>query len=150
MKKFIICISIFTVILSMFVACGDKGEETESTTSAPTTHSISYINDNYSTTKPSYTAGAVKTSERFGDDDKAYVIAYYDENNFLAKEEVYENGKMAYYYISTGNDDMGNSTQVKYYTPDGKFVATHDNGFFFDEKGNKISETSFEALLGMK
>lgn len=150
MKKFIVCFSIFVVILSIFVACGDKEEETESTTSVATTHSISYIDDNYSTTKPSYTAGAVKTSERFGNDDRAYVIAYYDENKFLTKEEIYENGKMVYYYISAGNDEMGNATQVKYYTPDGKFVAAYDNGFFFDEKGNKISETSFEAKLGIK
>ncbi len=149
MKKFIICISIFTVMISMFVACGDKGEEAESTTSAPTTYSISHIDDDYSTTKPSFTAGAVATSERIDNDDKAYVIAYYDENGFRTKEEVYENGKMMYYYVSAGNDDMGNMTQVKYYTPGGKFVAAYDNGFFFDANGNKISETSFEALLGI-
>lgn len=148
MKKFIVCVSILVVILSIFVACGDKGEETSSTTSSATAYSISYIDDNYSTTKPSYTAGAVKTSERFGNDDRAYVIAYYDANNFLVKEEIYENGKMACYYVSSGNDEMGNATQVKYYTPDGKFVAVYDNGFFFDAKGNKMSESEVKAKLG--
>lgn len=147
MKKFIVCISILTVIVSLFVACGDEKDASPSTT---TTVPKSYIDDDYSTTKPSYTAGAVATSERFGNDDKAYVIAYYDENGFHTKEEVYENGKMMYYYTSAGNDDMGNMTQVKYYTPDGKFVAAYDHGFFFDAQGNKISETSFEALLGIK
>ena len=31
-----------------------------------------------------------------------------------------------------------------------KAVAYFDNGFFFDEKGNKMSETKFEELLGVK
>lgn len=150
MKKFIVCISILTVIVSLFVACGDENDDSQTTTTTTAVSEISYISDDYSTTKPSYTAGAVATSERFGNDDKAYVIAYYDENGFHTKEEVYENGKMMYYYTSAGNDDMGNMTQVKYYTPGGKFVAAYDHGFFFDAQGNKISETSFEALLGIK
>lgn len=150
MKKLIICISILIVIVSLFVSCEDENIEEQTTTTTTTAASeISYISDDYSTTKPSYTAGAVATSERFGNDDKAYVIAYYDENGFHTKEEVYENGKMMYYYTSAGNDDMGNMTQVKYYTPGGKFVAAYDNGFFFDANGNKISETTFEALLGI-
>lgn len=150
MKKFIVCVSIFTVIISLFVACGDKADDLAASTSAPTTHSISYIDDNYSTTKPQYTVGAVKTSEKNGTDNRASTITYYDENGFIAKEEVFENGKMVYYYTVSATDDMGNAVQVKYYTPKGKFVATFDHGFFFDAKGKKMSETSFEALLGVK
>ena len=147
MKKFIICISILIVILSLFVACGDEKDGSQTTT---TTVPKSYIDDDYSTTAPSYTAGAVETSEKIGTDDKEYVIAYYDADGFVTKEEVYEKGKMIYYYTSAGNDDLGNMTQAKYYTADGKFVAAYDNGFFFDAEGNKISETTFEALLGVK
>ena len=149
MKKIISILLCFIMLFSL-VACTEDGDSNPTTTTTTTaTSEISYISDDYSTTKPSYTAGAVATSERFGNDDKAYVIAYYDENGFHTKEEVYENGKMMYYYTSAGNDDMGNMTQVKYYTPGGKFVAAYDNGFFFDANGNKISETTFEALLGI-
>ncbi|MBO5420659.1 MAG: hypothetical protein J6A67_01790 [Clostridia bacterium] len=93
--------------------------------------------------------GAPKTSERYGNDDSAYIIVHYDENDLIAKEEIYENGKMAYYYIVTGTDEMGNCIQAKYYTPSGKFVATFDNRFFFDEKGKKMSEDEFESRLGV-
>lgn len=150
MKKIIVCVSILTVILSMFVACGDKADDSESTTSSATSHSKSTIDPNYSMTKPQYTVGSPKTSEKFGSDSRAYVIAHYDENGYVAKEDVYENGKMVYYYVVTGTDETGNAIQVKYYTPQGKFVAYFDNGFFFDEKGNKMSETKFEELLGVK
>lgn len=63
MKRFIVCISILTAILSMFVACVDKADDSESTTSSATSHSISTINPNYSMTKPQYTVGSPKTSE---------------------------------------------------------------------------------------
>ena len=148
MKKIIVYFSILTVILSMFVACSDKNDDSES--ASTTTHSISYIDENYSMTKPQHTVGSPKTSEKYGSDDNAYVIVHYDENGYVAKEDVYENGKMAYYYVVTGTDEVGNAIQIKYYTPQGKFVAYYDNTFFFDEKGNKISETSFETLLGIK
>ncbi len=150
MKKFIVCVSIFPVIISLFVACGDKADDSESTTSSTMSHSISKIDPNYSTTKPQYTVGAVKTSEKNGTDNRAATITYYDENGFMVKEEIFENGKMVYYYTVSATDDMGNAIQVKYYTPNGKFVAAYDSGFFFDAKGNKMSETTFEALLGVK
>ena len=112
MKKIIVCISILTVILSMFVACGDKPDDSESTTTSTTAHSVSTIDPNYSMTKPQYTVGSPKTSEKFGSDSRAYVIAHYDENGYVAKEDVYENGKMVYYYIVTGTDETGNAILV--------------------------------------
>lgn len=150
MKKFIICVSVLTVILSMFVACGNNEEDSASTTTTTASNSISTIDPDYSMTKPQYTVGSPKTSEKFGSDSRAYVVAHYDENGYVAREDVYENGKMVYYYVVTGTDEMGNAVQVKYYTPQGKFVAFFDNGFFFDEKGNKMSETEFESLLGIE
>jgi hypothetical protein len=146
MKKFIVSISILMVLLSVLVACEDKEESVDSSTTT-TSSTISTIDPNYSMTQPQYTVGAAQTSERFGTDNKAYVVVHYDENGNVAREDVYENGRMAYYYIVTGTTEEGNAIQVKYYKPDGRFVAYFDNTFFFDENGNKISETEFESIL---
>ena len=150
MKKFIICISILTVIISAFAACNKnqaEGEATSSTASAAASSQHTKIDDNYSTTAPQHTVGGVQTSEKFGD-GKEYYINYYDENGHVAKVEIYESGKMAYYYVVVATDELGNSVQQKYYTPSGTFVATYDNTFFFDSSGNKITETEFEKRLG--
>ncbi len=150
MKKIIVCVSIFTVILSIFAACSKDQQEGGTTTIAAATTGTtqrSTIADDYSTTEPQYTVGSVQTSEKIGDADEFY-INYYDENGFVAKVEIYENGRMAYYYTVVAADEMGNCLQSKYYTPNGTFVATYDNTFFFDSAGNKISETEFEKRLG--
>lgn len=145
MKKFIVCISILMLLLSVLVACGDKDAEGETTTTTEST--ISTVDPDYSMTEPLYTVGDVKTSERYGSDNRAYVVNYYDENDFITKQEVFENGIMVYYYTVSATDDMGNCIQAKYYTVNGKFVAIFDNGFFFDADGSKISETEFENRL---
>ena len=149
MKKFIICVSVLTVILSMFVACGNNEDDSASTTTT-TSNSISTIEPDYSMTKSQYTVGSPKTSEKFGSDSRAYVVAHYDENGYVAREDVYENGKMVYYYIVTGTDEMGNALQVKYYNPQGRFIAYYDNSFFFDEKGNKLPEDYIVNELKME
>lgn len=131
-------------MLSIFTACGKKPDEGETTT---TTTTNNYVNDNYSLTEPSFTVGAVKTSERFETGENEYQISYYDENGLPAKLETYRNGKLVYYSLVSGADDMGNSVQEKYYTADGKFVAIFDNGIFFDESGKRLSEDYVQAQL---
>lgn len=144
MKKTLIFISVLIIILSLFTACDKKSDEGETTTS-PTMND--YADDNYSLTEPSFTVGAVKTSERFETGENEYQLYYYDENGLPAKLETYRNGKLVYYSLVSGADDMGNSVQEKYYTADGKFVAIFDNGIFFDESGKRLSEDYVQAQL---
>ncbi len=151
MKKLIICISILAVVLSMFAACSDKsdGEETTATTASTTVETQrSTIDPNYSMTQAQYTVGDVQTSEKIGDDSE-YYINYYDDIGWIAKAELYRNGKMVYYYTVDATDEMGNSMRSKYYTANGTFVAYFDNTFFFDASGNKMTETEFERRLGV-
>lgn len=151
MKKIIVCISILTVSLSIFVACSDKSdsEETTATTSLTTVETQrSTIDPNYSMTEAQYTVGVVQTSEKFGDGSEFY-INHYDDNGWIAKVDFYKKGKLAYYFIVDATDEMGNCLRSKYYTANGNFVAYFDNTFFFDASGNKITETEFEKRLGI-
>ena len=78
----------------------------------------------------------------------ANIISNIDENGFVVKSEVYENGKMVYYSTVNIADSMGNGKQVSYYTSGGSFVATYKDGIFRDSAGNEMSETEFEKRLG--
>lgn len=134
MKKLLILFSASILILSVLTACEKKPEEDSTTTTIPT-----FI-DNYSLTQPSYTVGAVATSEKVDSGNGEYQIHYYDSEGIPARCDYYRDGKLAYYSVYSATDDMGNAIQEKYYTAGGKFVAIYDNGIFFDESGNRLSE----------
>lgn len=148
MKKIIIFASVFALLLSVLSACNDKVDEsntTQTTTTTPNTH----FDGTYVTTAPEFTVGAVETSQKIEITDEEYHIAYYDSNGAGAKLEVYRNGKLVYYYVSSSVDDTGNCIQQKYYKANGEFVGTFDNGYFFDANGNQISEDVMNSKLGL-
>ena len=136
MKKILILLSVSMLVLSVLTACEKKPEEDSSTTTT-----IPTFIDDYSLTEASYTVGAVATSEKVDTGNGEYQIHYYDADGIPARCDYYRNGKLAYYSVYSATDDMGNAIQEKYYTADGKFVAIYDNGIFFDESGNRLSET---------
>lgn len=142
MKKILVLLSASILILSVLTACEKKPEEETTTTTSLT--SI----DNYSLTEPSYTVGTVATSEKVDSGDGEYQIHYYDADGTPARCDYYRDGKLAYYSVYSATDDMGNAIQEKYYTADGKFVAIYDNGIFFDESGNRLSENYVMENLG--
>ena len=141
MKKSILLISIFILLLSVLSACGKNGDNTDDVPKDTITDGT------YETTAPLYTVGDVQTSEKYEISDNEYQIAYYDTNGAGAKLEVYRNGKLVYYYISSSVDESGNCIQQKYYTADGKYIGAFDHGFFFDENGKQISEDVMESKL---
>lgn len=144
MKKTVIFISVLILLLSVMSACDEKENNTDSTsiTTSDTTRG-----EKYETTAPIYTVGDVQTSEKAELNENEYQIAYYDANGAGVKLEVYRNGKLAYYYESSSVDEVGNCIQQKYYTADGKYIGAFDNGYFFDENGQQISEDVFESKL---
>ena len=149
MKKFCICFSIILIIISVFAACNKTATE-EGTADAGTASKTSTSYKPPVVVDPTFddrTVGSVQTSEKFGGGSE-YYIEYYDENGFVVKSEVYENGKMVYYSTVNIADSMGNGKQVSYYTSGGSFVATYKDGIFRDSAGNEMSETEFEKKLG--
>ncbi len=143
MKKILVILSVLILISAVFTACDKKqnAQDEEKNTSAD-------IIDNYSLTEPSYTVGAVATSEKYDTGEGEYQIRYYDADGIPARCDYYRDNKLAYYSIFSGTDDMGNAIQEKYYNAEGKFVAIYDNGVFFDESGNRLSETYVLEILG--
>ena len=91
-------------------------------------------------TQPSYTVGAVDTSEKYQTGENTYEIRYFDSQGVPARCDYYRDGTLAYYSIYSGTDEIGNAVQEQYYTADGQFVAIFDNGIFFDENGNRLTE----------
>ncbi|MBR3836093.1 MAG: hypothetical protein IKJ69_04840 [Clostridia bacterium] len=136
MKKLIVFVSVFSIVFAFFTSCNQKQEDDTTTT-------IPY--DEYKLTEPSYTVGPVATSERFDTGENEYQVSYYDDNGFAVKLETYRNGKLSYYILVSGADETGNATQQKYYTADGNFIAIFDNGIFFDEAGNHLTEDYVES-----
>lgn len=140
MKKLLIFISAISLLFAAFTACDKKQNEDSTTTTIPY--------DDYSLTEPSYTVGAVATSEKAETGENTYEIRYFDANGVPARCDYYRDGKLAYYCVYSGTDEAGNAVQEKYYTADGKFVAILDNGIFFDEAGNRLTED--EAIGKLK
>lgn len=143
MKKILIVTASLFLLISILSACDKKPEE-EEITNTTTTEFV----DNYSLTQPSYTVGAPETSEKYDTGNGSYEIRHFDADGNPAKCDYYRDGKLAYYSVYSGADEMGNAIQEKYYTADGKFVAIYDNGIFFDESGNKLSENYVTDKLG--
>ncbi|MBR6531184.1 MAG: hypothetical protein IKT61_01625 [Clostridia bacterium] len=137
MKKAFIFIAFAVVIMSVLTACEKKNDDTLTTTSK----------DDYSLTEPSYTVGAVATSEKAETGENTYEIRYFDANGVPARCDYYRDGKLAYYCVYSGTDEAGNAVQEKYYTADGQFVAIYDNGIFFDESGNRLTEDEATGKL---
>lgn len=130
MKRFFVFVSVAVLIMSVFTACDKKPDDSITTTSK----------DEYSLTEPSYTVGAVATSEKAETGENTYEIRYFDSNGVPARCDYYRDGKLAYYSVYSATDEIGNAVQEKYYTADGQFVAIYDNGVFFDESGNRLTE----------
>lgn len=145
MKKAIMLISVLILLCSVLSACDKKENNVDS--DSTTTTSDTTRDDKYETTAPLYTVGDVQTSEKIENGEGEYNIAYYDANGAGARMDVYRNGKLVYYYTSSSVDDLGNCIQQKYYTADGKYIGAFDNGYFFDENGQQITEDVFESKL---
>ena len=137
MKKIYIFIAVAFLVMSVLTACDKKNDDTLTTTSK----------DDYSLTEPSYTVGAVATSEKAETGENTYEIRYFDAEGVPARYDFYRDGKLVYYSIYSGTDESGNAIQEKYYTADGKFVAIYDNGIFFDENGNRLTEDEATGKL---
>ncbi len=139
MKRTIVFVSVLLLLTAVLSSCSKKGDDSvnETTTRGET----------YETTAPLYTIGDLQTSEKFELTDNEYHIAYYDVNGAGAKMEIYRDGKLVYYYISSSVDEDGNCIQQKYYTADGEYIGAFDNGYFFDADGQQVSEDVFESEL---
>lgn len=134
--KRIIALFLLFLISAVFFACGkaetDKGVTTKPTVPQPYTTVID---------------GKKYSAQKLSPQEKDYQIGYYNENNQPERFEYYTGGKLSYYYISSEFDDNGNDNVQKYYSADGKLIATVDQNGFRDANGKTISEDEMNKLL---
>ncbi len=134
--KRITALLLLILIISVFCSCGKADTDNDGTTEA--------------TNPPHYTTvidGKKYTAQRLDSNDKNYQIGYYNDKNLPERFEYYKDGKLSYYYISSGFDENGNDSIQKYYNADGKLLGTVDNGKFYNASGKEISESEMDSLL---
>lgn len=134
--KRIIALFLLFLISAVFFACG-KAETDKGVTTKPTVHQP------YTTVID----GKKYSAQKLSPQGKDYQIGYYNENNQPERFEYYTDGKLSYYYISSEFDDNGNDNVQKYYSADGKLIATVDQNGFRDANGKTISEDEMNKLL---
>lgn len=125
------------IILALtFGACGKNDTDKDETTVAPLSESYTTVID-----------GKNYTAQRLNSNDENFQIGYFNDNNQPERFEYYKDGKLSYYYISSGFDENGNDDVQKYYSADGKLLGTVNNGRFYNASGKEISESEMDALL---
>lgn len=137
MKKLLLILSICVLEFSLS-ACGKSEQDNSDRSSSDVSN------------PPPYTTvvdGKEMTAQRFNSANGSYEIGCYDENNNGKRWEYYKDGKLAYYYISEDFDKQGNEAVQKYYSADGKLIATVDQSGFRDANGKTISEDEMNKLL---
>lgn len=141
MKKALFILSAAILMLSVFSACGkNKTIEMEKP--------VGYeFDETHTTTQAQYTVGKEAKSVKNEVGKNEYDIDYMDEDGDAVKREHYKDKVLKYYIEISAADKDGNSVQQKYYDPKGKLVLTEDNGNYFDENGNEVTEEMLDYLL---
>ena len=138
MNRRIYAVCLLIIIAAAFGACGKKPG-----LASPNT----VVSETYSTTEPKYTAGKPEKSERLDMGENEYELMYYDASGVGVKLEHYRDGKLRYYYVCSAVDPDGNCLRQSYYKVSGKLLGIFENGYFFDAKGNQITEDMMEVML---
>lgn len=141
MKKYALILLLFVLILSTATACSRSYEK------PAVKNPNGSLYEEHTTTAPEFTVGDEQTSRKDKTGNDSYEINYYDSNGLATKKEIYIKNVLKYYVVVSAVNEDGNSIQEEYYTADGKLFGVMDDGFFYDGKGNQISEDIMEVTL---